>query len=113
MRTRAARLSLALALAAVLAAAGAAGPALGVRALLQDLSRTAAAPAHAAAAAGLPGPHGVISVHKRWPAADAVLVPAALLASVFFAWAVLYGGRAPRSVRPAPAHARAPPVRWQ
>jgi len=113
MRTRATRFPLALALAVVLAGACAVSPVGGLQAALRDISRTAAVPAQAAAAAGLSGPHGVISVHQRAPAVDVVLVPAALLTAILLV-GVVVGSRARRPVLVAArAHARAPPVRWQ
>jgi hypothetical protein len=110
MRSRAARFSLVLALAAAMATVGITGTANGAHVVLQDLSRTAAAQAHAAAAAGLPGVHGVASAHKRAPAVDAVLVPAALLTTVILAWACVRRSLGRPSLGRAPAHARAPPA---
>lgn len=113
MRMRATRISLALALTAVLAAAGAVGPVAGLRAAIRDMSRPAVATAHAAAAAGLSGPHGVISAHPRAPAVDAALVPAALLTVPLLAWVALRRRPVRGLVVSARAHARAPPARWQ
>jgi hypothetical protein len=110
MRTRARRAGLAATLAALLLGVGVFGLHAQVRAVLPHVSRTAAAPAHAVAAAGLPGLHAVGSALKRVPAADAVLAPAALLLFWFLLWRVgtTRAGRQPEWV-PAAARARGPP----
>jgi hypothetical protein len=110
MRIRVARFSLALVLAAAMATVGITGTAVGPHVVLPDLSRTAAAQAHAAAAAGLPGLHGVVSAHTRAPAVDAVLVPAALLTTLVLAWVFSGRRRATTARVVAPADARAPPA---
>jgi hypothetical protein len=112
MRTRAARLWMAIALAATVAA-GFAGAPPAARAVVRDVSRTAAVPAQAAAAVGLSGFPHVAHAHKRAPAADVVLVPAALLTIGLVAWVVVRRQPHRRVLVPARAHARAPPVRWQ
>jgi hypothetical protein len=112
MRTRAARLWMAIALSAMVAV-GVAGIHPEARAVLRDLSRTAAVPAQAAAAAGLPGLPHVAHAHNRAPAADAVLAPAALLIVVLLASAFLRRQTARPAPMPAGAHARAPPGSWQ
>lgn len=113
MRIRATRLLLALAMAAGLATAGASGATNGPHVVLPDLPRTAVAQAHAAAAAGLSGLSGVANAHKRAPAVDAVLVPAALLATGVLAWAFLRRRSGCSVDVAARVQARAPPVRWQ
>ena len=112
MRMRAARLWMAIALSAMVVV-GVSGTHPGSRAVLRDLSRTAAVPAQAAAAVGLPGLQHIANVHKRAPAADAVLAPAALLVAVLVAFPFLRRHTARPVLVPARAHARAPPGRWQ
>jgi hypothetical protein len=112
MRTRAARFWMAIALAAMVAV-GASGTSPAARAVLRDLSRTAAVPAQAAAAAGLSGLSHIAQAHNRAPAADGVLAPAALLAVVLIAWTFLRRERALRPPVPGVAHARAPPLSRQ
>ena len=107
MRTRAGRLSLAVALTAAMAVAGLAGSHAGMR-LLRPGIGTAVAPAHAAVA-GLPGLHGH-HVHERVAAVDVLLGPATLLAGLLVGAVVVRRSRRPLPAAPAAAIARGPPA---
>lgn len=108
MRIRAARFSLVFALAAVMAVAGAAGSHAGARLLHRPFIGTAAAPAHAAAA-GLPGLHG-LHAHQRVTAVDVLLAPATLLAMLLLVAIVVRRFRLPVRIPTSAAHARGPPA---
>jgi len=109
MRIRAARASLAIAaLAAALAVAGVAGSHVGARWLERPVNGMAAAPAHAAAA-GLPGLHG-LHAHARVNAVDVLLAPATLLVMLVLVAVAVRRSRRPLQVAPSVGHARGPPA---
>ena len=108
MRIRAARASLAFALAAAIAVAGGVGVHQGARFLPRPVAGMAAGAVHLAAAE-LPGPHRH-DAHQRVSAADALLVPAALLAMLVLVAVVVRRFPTPLRLVTSAAHARGPPA---
>ena len=112
MRLRALRWSIALALVAGAATAGVALPHSSLRAVMRDVTRTAAAPVQAVAATGHAGPDVIARGHLRTGTDAGVLAPVPVLATGLVLLVVAAFARR-RVVVAVPAcfSSRAPP-RW-